>query len=235
MELCSFSQILTNSHKFFFSDSTPFLDVSITRTSNGFKTSVYHKPKFSGVYSNFNSFISEEYKVGLVFTLLFRTFSIVSDFSRFHLEVCHLKEILRKNAFPIKLINGCIRSFLNKRLTEKPVILTAEKKDLVIILPFLGKLSPDLRTCLKNSISENLPFCKSRIIFKSSTRIPNFFQFKDKMSYCLYSNVVHKFLCDRCNATYYSEKCRYLSVRVGEHLRVSPLTGKKLKSKSLQQ
>ena len=47
----------------------PFIDVLITRTSNGFKTSVYHKPTFSGVYSNFNSFISEEYKVGLIFTL----------------------------------------------------------------------------------------------------------------------------------------------------------------------
>ena len=61
-------------------NSMPFLDVLITRTSNGFKTSVYHKLTFSGAYSNFNSFISEEYKVGLIFTLLFRTFSIVSNY-----------------------------------------------------------------------------------------------------------------------------------------------------------
>ena len=52
-------------------NSMPFLDVLITRTSNGFKTSVYHKPTFSGVYSNFNSLISEEYKVGFIFTVLF--------------------------------------------------------------------------------------------------------------------------------------------------------------------
>ena len=175
-------------------NSMPFLDVLITRTSNGFKTSVYHKPTFSGVYSNFNSFISEEYKVGLIFTLLFRTFSIVSDFSRFHSEVCDLKEILKKNAFPIKLIDSCIKSFLNKRLTEKPVTLTAEKKDLVIVLPFLGKLSLDLKTRFKYSISKNLPFCKIRVIFKSSTCISNFFQFKDKMPYCLCSNTVYKFL-----------------------------------------
>ena len=32
-------------------NSVPFLDVLIIRTSNGFKTSVYHKPTFSGVYS----------------------------------------------------------------------------------------------------------------------------------------------------------------------------------------
>ena len=80
-------------------NSMPFLDVLITRSSNGFKTSVYHKPTFSGVYSNFNSFTSEKYKVGLIFTLLFRTFSTVLDFSRFHSKACHLKEILKKINF----------------------------------------------------------------------------------------------------------------------------------------
>ena len=66
-------------------NSMSFLDVLITRTSNGFKT-------FSEVYSNFNSFISQECKVGLIFTLLFRKFSIVFNFSRFHSEIYHLKE-----------------------------------------------------------------------------------------------------------------------------------------------
>ena len=161
-------------------NSMSFLDVLITRTSDGFKTSVYHKPTFSGVYSNFNRFISEEYKVDLLFTLLFRMFSVVSDFSRFHSEVWHLKEIL-KSAFPTKLIDSCIKNFVSKRLTEKPVTLTAAKIDLVIVLPCLGKLSLDLRTLLKSSISKNLPFCKIRVFFKSSTCISNFFQFRDKM------------------------------------------------------
>ena len=47
------------------------------------------------------------------------------------------------------------------------------------------------------------------------------------MPYCLRSNVVYKFSCGRCNATYYGETYRHLSVRVGEHSRFSPLTGKK--------
>ena len=38
-------------------NSLSFLDVLISRSENGFKTSVFHKPPFSGVYSNFNSFI----------------------------------------------------------------------------------------------------------------------------------------------------------------------------------
>ena len=67
----------------------PFIDVLITRTSNGFKTSVYHKPTFSGVYSNFNSFISDEYKVGFIFALLIRMFRIFQDF----IGLCQLKGI----------------------------------------------------------------------------------------------------------------------------------------------
>ena len=65
-------------------NSLPFLDILISRSKNGFKRSVYHKPTFSGVYGNSNSFIYDQYKIGLSFILLFRTFSIVSDFSRFH-------------------------------------------------------------------------------------------------------------------------------------------------------
>ena len=39
--------------------SLPFSDVLISRNKKGFTTTVYHKPKFSGVYSNFNSFITD--------------------------------------------------------------------------------------------------------------------------------------------------------------------------------
>ena len=53
---------------------------------------VYHKPTFSGVYSNLNSFNYNQYKIGLIFTLLFRTFSITFEFSKFHTVVNHFKK-----------------------------------------------------------------------------------------------------------------------------------------------
>ena len=107
----------------------------------------------------FQSFHFQRIKL-VWFSLYYFGFQLFLDFSRFHSKVCHLKEILKKNTFLFKLIDSCcIKNFLNKRLTEKPVTLTAKKKDLVIVLSFLGKLSLDLRICLKNSISKNLPFC----------------------------------------------------------------------------
>ena len=182
-------------------NSLPLLDILISRSENGFKTYVYHKPTFRGVYSNFNSSIYDQYKIGLIFTLLFRTFLIVSDFSRFHTEVSHLKDILRKNAFPIKLVDNCIKMFLNKTFLHTPVALTVEKKELFITLPYLSYLFLTIRTRLQNSINRNLPFCKIKVIFKSTTRFSNFFRFKDKVPSNLRSNVVYKFSCGRCNAT----------------------------------
>ena len=57
-------------------NSFSFLDVKITRGSNGFSTSVFRKATFSGVFTNFDSFIFESYKTNLIFTLLFRCFII---------------------------------------------------------------------------------------------------------------------------------------------------------------
>ena len=78
----------------------PFLDVNIFREKGKFVTNVYRKETFTGVYTNFSSFIPLEYKFGLAYTLLHRCFNLVSDMSKFYLEVAKLKEILLKNGYP---------------------------------------------------------------------------------------------------------------------------------------
>jgi len=76
----------------------PFLDVALSRTEKEILTSVYKKPTFTGIYCNYESFIPNEYKVGLVTTLLDRSFKIVSNYELLHKEVIKLKEHLKKNA-----------------------------------------------------------------------------------------------------------------------------------------
>ena len=79
---------------------TLFLEVKIFREKGKFFTNMYRKENVTGVYTNFSSFISLEYKFSLAYTLLHRCFSLVSDMSKFHLEVGKLKEILLKNGYP---------------------------------------------------------------------------------------------------------------------------------------
>ena len=66
----------------------------------------------------------------------------------------------RKNVFPIKLVDNCIKTFLHKKFLHTPIGLTVEKKELFIALPYLGNLSPAIRTYLQNSINKYIPFCK---------------------------------------------------------------------------
>ena len=122
-------------------NSLPFLDILISKSENDFKTSVYHKQTFSGVYSNFNSFIYDPYKISLIFTLLFRTFSVVSDFSKFHTEVSHVKEILRKNAFPIRLVGNCIKSGMTFYKSKSGFIHTSTIIHISLIIKVNYKIS----------------------------------------------------------------------------------------------
>ena len=95
---------------------------------------------------NFDSFILETYKTGLIKSLLFRCFNLYSDFVKFHHEINILKGILYKNSYPRHFVDKCIKEFLDRALTRKVVVSTVPKKDLMIVLPYLGKLSLQIRT-----------------------------------------------------------------------------------------
>ena len=56
--------------------SLSFLDVKICRKNRKFVTSVYRKPAFIVVFTNYESFIPTYQKRGLLNTLLHRSFSI---------------------------------------------------------------------------------------------------------------------------------------------------------------
>ena len=116
----------------------PFLDINIFCENDKFATNVYRKKTFSGVYTNFKSFIPETYKIALIKSLLFRCFSLCCDFIKFHHEIDKLKSILCKTSYPRDLVNKCIKEFLDKIVALKPVESTVTKKDLVIAQSYLG-------------------------------------------------------------------------------------------------
>ena len=122
-----------------------FLDVNITHQNNQLKTSVYRKPTFSGVFTHYESYIDQSYKKSLSFTLLFRCYSLYSDYTLFHLKVEKVREILKKNSYPSSIIELSIRTFVNRLYVSKQVYSTAPKMELLIILPFLGTMSSNLK------------------------------------------------------------------------------------------
>ena len=196
----------------------PFFDVNVLCENGKFVTNAYRKETFTGVYTNFSSFILLEHKFGLVYTLLHRCFYLVSDMSKFHFEIEKLKEILLSNGYSNKFIDKCISKFMNKLYIKKPVMLTVPKKQLYL-------MSALVKSGLARSLHKRLPFCKVRVVFKTSNRLRNYFSFKDVVPEPLRSCRIYNFTCGSCNASYTGKTFTHMKVRVSEHQGVSPRTG----------
>ena len=111
-------------------NSISFLDIKITRGNNKFMTSVYRKPTFSGVFTNFGSFIPKSYKYNLRFTLLHRVFKICSNFELFHQKIGKLKTVFGNIFQSKRSADLCITKYLDKVFIKKEVVLKASKNEL---------------------------------------------------------------------------------------------------------
>ena len=209
--------------------SLSFLDVKTFPENEKFVTSVFRKDTFSGIYTNFISFIPLEYKFGLMHTLLNRWFNLSSDFLKFHHEVDKLKKILPKNAYPQKFVDECIQKSLNNMYIQMSKVLSVPKKEFIIILPYLGKMSQIVKIKLTKTMSKHIKFCKLRAFFQSNNRLKNYFCLKDFVPEALQSSLIYKFSCGSCTASYTVKTYRHFKVRVSEHQSVSPRTSKPVK------
>ena len=194
--------------------SLSFLDVKIFQENDKFVTSVFRKGTFSVLYTNFISFIPLEYKFGLVHTLLNRCFNLSSGFLKIHHKVDKLKKILSKNTYPQRFIDKLIQKFLNNMFIQRLQIPNVPKKELRITLPYLGKMSQIVKTRLTKTMNKHMKFCKLRVIFQTNNRLRNYFHFKDSVHETLRSNLIYKFSCGSCTASYISKTYRHFKVKL---------------------
>ena len=167
-----------------------FLDVEVIRKQGKFTTTIYRKPTFSGVYSNFETFLPSVYKFGMVHTLVYRCFRICSNWTQFHTELIYLKRIFQKSSYPKNFIDKCFKRFLNNVHLIKENVPTVEKKHLLLVFPYLGITSLQTRTKLQQALKGVLNCCKLEIVFKCQTRLSHSFCYKDPIPKDLISGVV---------------------------------------------
>ena len=109
-------------------DKLCFLDID----NQGMVISLKHhytaSQPFSGIYTNFNSFIPMTYKCGLIHSLLFRVFNICSSYHLIHEDIETLKTIWRKNCYPKSLIDSSIQICLNKIFEKNDTSHCSQKR-----------------------------------------------------------------------------------------------------------
>ena len=165
----------------------------------------------------------------MIFTLLFRAFKLCSNFQLFNQEILNLKDIFKRNGYPCNFIDVCIERFLNYVFIDKKIYALAPKKELVCVLPFIGKKSLQLRSKLVKSVQNNLSFCHLKVVFQSPYKLHTLFRFKDTLNKKIRSHLVYRYSCNSCKATYYGKTYRHFFARAAEHMGTSNLTGKRVK------
>ena len=202
----------------------PFLDVLVSKLECGqFHTTTYRKPTNTGLLTNFTSFCSFSYKVGLIKTLVDRAYKINSgDISR-DTDLSFISKVLQRNLFPQTLIRKVMSSYkepitaISSALNTNPSDKTKEKR--FFKLPFIGAFSSLANKKLLSIVKK---YCNDEIDVKfifETCKIGQYFSSKDSVPKSLISHVVYHFSCASCGACYIGETARHFEQRVDEHLR----------------
>ena len=114
------------------------LDAEISQENGKFVTTVYRKSTFSGVYTHFESFLPSTYKFDMLYTLVYRCFTLCSDWSEFHKVLVTLKEIFQRNGYPKSFIDKCYKKFLDRLHIRKPTSANIGKEGFTVSVTLCG-------------------------------------------------------------------------------------------------
>ena len=120
--------------------------IDVSRSSRKLTTSVYQKPTFTGLFTNFHTFIPLNYKRCLVSCLLHCVFSLCSSYENFHIQLETIRKLFNLNGFPSHMFDSFVCHFPDNILQPKPPILTAAKKIIYFSLPFTGMHSSNMHS-----------------------------------------------------------------------------------------
>ena len=183
----------------------------------------YRKPTFAGLCIDFSTLSPNKYKVNFISILVFRAFLTCSSCINFHNELVKIKHILIDNCHLLTLIDNVIKKFLNERFSpsNKPPISEQSKQHTVFCIPFLGHLSFKIRNNINKLIKPHYPDTKLQFVYKAPKRLSSLFKCKDSFPPLNCSNVIYRYSCSGCTATYNGRTPRNLKIRCYEHLEIN--------------
>ena len=92
----------------------------------------------------------------MLYTLVYKYFTLCSDWSKFHRELVTFKEIFLRNGYPKSVIDKYFKKFFDRLHIIKFTSVTVEKKTLRLVLPYLGPISLQVRIKIRNAICSDL-------------------------------------------------------------------------------
>ena len=82
------------------------------------------------------------------------------------------------------------KKYLGKLFVPKRIVHTVDKKQVLLVLSFLGPLSFEIRSRLQKCLKNCIPYCSLKVVYQSTSRISNLFNSKDAVNTKLSSHIV---------------------------------------------
>ena len=106
----------------------------------------------------------------------------------------------------------------NSLTSNQEILATVKRKEVLMILPFHGQeVSDKLRKNLLSLCSMAYPQIELKLIFRTTFRVCNLFNIKDKIPKRFKSFVVYRVHCTNCDANYIGKTKRHMETRFKEH------------------
>ena len=125
-----------------------------------------------------------------------------------------------QKSYPQGIITFNINDVLNKN-KNKPnePVATFPKKDVIVLLPYIGLRSNLITKRLKSCANRFHSFVNVKVIFQNTRCIKSFFPYKDRLNRSQLSKVISKASCWDCNDFYIGKTKGRLNDRKTEHFK----------------
>jgi hypothetical protein len=184
----------------------PFLDMLLVRKEDGkVETEFYVKPLASGRILNFNSCHPMHLKMNVAENMVRRMFDLTSSDTK---PIQRAREFLKKNGFPLLIINRLINEYHKKKSPN-----AIDQQECFKSMRYVEGLSEKIKKIVKN---ENQ---KINIAFKARNKIQSFFtNTKDAIEPMKKSKVIYGLKCNMCAEQWYVGQTRQrLMARMSGH------------------
>lgn len=187
-----------------------------------FNTTIYRKETFTGLMTNWHSFVPFSYKKATVTTMVQQAIAICSTYALLADELNEIRNICQMNDYPIDFVNTRIGIGLSKFLKptkDEPELPVAgcNKRRMYVEIPYIGNQTELLKKKISQLTSETPPDLDLRYVAKPPHSIKSLFPTKEPVPKHLQSDIVYAAKCKDCGDTYAGKTERQFGRSLREH------------------
>ncbi|CAF3224949.1 unnamed protein product [Rotaria socialis] len=206
-------------------DKLEFLDVLITRSAEyqSFETTIYRKPTYTGLLTNYHSYVPMQYKKGGIITMVNRTLIICSTYASLATEFNEIRRIGLMNGYASSFIDTIIGIKLsqyrknNNDVIQSPQTGSDVKKRMYVEIPFIEDATKEFRNKITHLCKKLRPDLDIQFFTKPPPAVQMLYQSKGPIDKKMKSDVVYSIKCTKCHYSYIGKTERQCVKRLHEH------------------